>query len=266
MRMGVRVLPPDVNRSEWRCLGGKRRLRIGFQFVKGLSADAAERIVRERETGGAYRSLADLRSRTALPTDDLRLLVKAGACDAIAGELNRPQMLWLLDTTAAETPLRIATAPRIPPLSDYSTDRKRRDAQALLGFCTSVHPMALHATALAHLPVVKSTDLHQHVGRHVIVAGMYATGKPVQTASHEPMQFATFDDGHGLIEAVVFPDVYARRSHVLFDQGPFVLRGKVEESYGAITIMVTHLERLEQIVARTGRRLPNDRRQGLARL
>jgi error-prone DNA polymerase len=65
------------------------------------------------------------------------------------------------------------------------------------------------------------------------------------------MQFATFDDGHGLIECVLFPDVYAGRSHVLFDQGPFLLRGVVEESFGAFTVTLSHLERLERVLGRS---------------
>ena len=40
------------------------------------------------------------------------------------------------------------------------------------------------------------------------------------------MEFATFDDGRGLIETVIFPDIYRKRGHVLFDQGPFLLPGQ----------------------------------------
>ena len=77
-----------------------------------------------------------------------------------------------------------------------------------LSFCLDVHPMALHAESLRRFRLVPSTRLHEHVGRSVLMAGMYTTGKPVHNAKDEPMQFATFDDGAGLIEAVLFPDIY----------------------------------------------------------
>jgi DNA polymerase-3 subunit alpha/error-prone DNA polymerase len=86
------------------------------------------------------------------------------------------------------------------------------------------------------------------VGRHILAAGMLTTAKPVHTAKDEPMQFATFDDGSGLIETVLFPDVHRTRGHVLFDPGPFVLRGKVEAEFGAVTLTVTNLERLERMI------------------
>ena len=49
MRMGLTVLPPDVNASELRCTGRGKEVRIGLQFVKGLSAEGAERVLRARE-------------------------------------------------------------------------------------------------------------------------------------------------------------------------------------------------------------------------
>jgi DNA polymerase III alpha subunit len=116
----------------------------------------------------------------------------------------------------------------------------------LLGFTTDSHPMALYAEQLARFRVVKSTELSRHVGQSVLCAGMLTTAKPVHTVKDEPMEFATFDDGDGLIEAVLFPDVYRSRGHVLFDQGPFLFRGKVEQEFGAVTVTVTGLDRLER--------------------
>ena len=68
------------------------------------------------------------------------------------------------------------------------------------------------------------------------------------------MEFATFDDGDGLIETVLFPQVYREQGHVLFDQGPFIFRGKVEEEFGAVTLTVTHLDRLDRMLAKLAAR------------
>jgi DNA polymerase III alpha subunit len=143
--------------------------------------------------------------------------------------------------------------PAVPALKEYSADRRRREEYATLGFITDAHPMQLHADRLRRFRLCPSTELHQHVGRHVLAAGMLTTAKPVHTAKDEPMEFATFDDGYGLIEAVLFPQVYRERGHVLFDQGPFIFRGKVEEEFGAVTLTITHLERLERARIRSGR-------------
>jgi DNA polymerase III alpha subunit len=144
---------------------------------------------------------------------------------------------------------RLSICPSVP-LSEYTDERRRKTEFELLGFSTDCHPMTLHQKQLRRFRLVSSADLHRHVGRAVLCAGMLTTAKPVHTAKDEPMQFATFDDGAGLIETVLFPEVHRTRGHVLFDPGPFLFRGTVEEEFGAVTLTVTHLERLERMLAK----------------
>jgi DNA polymerase III alpha subunit len=228
-------------------------VRIGLQFISGLSAKGSE----AGTQGSPYHDFADFRARSGLSTDDLRTLIKAGACDSIANGMTRPMMLWAVDSEAAgkRGSGEVGMLPRIPaspPLPDYSEERRRQDEFAALGFLTAHHPMALYAERLRRFRLVRSTDLPRHVGETVILAGMLTTAKPVHTVTDEPMQFATFDDGEGLVEAVLFPGIYRKRGHVLFDQGPFLIRGKVEEEFGAVTVTVTHLERVDRMPARAG--------------
>ncbi len=285
MRMGLTVLPPDVNASEFRCTGQGSELRIGLQFVKGLSAEGAQRLLEarketertERDTFcGAVplRLLRPLRPSRASSTSarapglspaDLRALIKVGALESISDGWTRPMMLWLVDSTAdcvrspADRPgdWFDHLPPTVPVLKEYGAERRRREEHAALGFTTDVHPMRLYADDLRRFRLCASTELHRHVGEHVLMAGMLTTAKPVHTLKDEPMEFATFDDGDGLVETVLFPDVYRERGHVLFDQGPFIFRGKVEEEFGAITLTVTHLDRLERMLAKLARRRPD---------
>jgi len=265
-RAGLTVLPPDVNESEFRTAGRGQKIRIGLQFIKGFSADAAERILKERgdaETRGRegqipFRSLGDLRERTRLKPDDLRSLIKVGACDSISAGKTRPMMLWEVDATTrgredaealqfASSRLRASASSR---LAEYTPDRRRREECELLSFSTDCHPMDLRQDDLRRFRLVPAIRLSEHVGRHILAAGMLTTAKPVHTAKDEPMQFATFDDGHGLIETVLFPDVHKSRGHVLFDQGPFIFRGKVEEEFGAVSVTVTHIDRLDRMLSK----------------
>jgi len=307
MRMGLTVLPPDINASDFRCLGKGREIRIGLQFVKGLSADAVERVIAARGGGEAgkqggnstpamlkeqhefprfpasplprpFISIFDFRNRTGISPSDLRLLIKVGALDSIAGGWTRPMMLWMVDAggqadgltggrphhkgelqqteqtdrLSARPSVRLPDwfddlPPAVPTLKEYSPERRRREEYEALGFMTDAHPMQLHTERLRRFRLCRSTELQQHAGRHVLAAGMLTTAKPVHTTRDEPMEFATFDDGDGLIEAVLFPKIYRERGHVLFDQGPFIFRGKVEEEFGAVTLSVTHLDRLERV-------------------
>ncbi|HJR35908.1 MAG TPA: hypothetical protein VJ817_13215, partial [Gemmatimonadales bacterium] len=182
-RAGLTVLPPDVNASGFRTTGRGAEIRIGLQFVKGLSAGASEKILRarghpERSEGAMrqvlapsaasrpfaslragsqdddpFKSLADFRERTGIKPDDLRLLIKVGAFDSISGGLSRPQMLWQLDATTqgrndatevvGEDFASLRRCIFPPPLPEYTPDRRRREEYALLTFATDCHPMEL---------------------------------------------------------------------------------------------------------------------------
>jgi error-prone DNA polymerase len=255
-RMGLRILPPDINASRWETHGHDDWIRIGFQFVSGLSRKGETRLEEIGRSGGpAARDLEDLSRRIGLSREDIRVLVKVGACDSIANGRTRPQMLWAIDAEStdrsageqltAQPPSR----PTAPLLPEYTPDRRRRTEYELLGFVTDHHPMALYADQLSRLRVTRSTEMAQHIGQTVVMAGMLTTAKPVRTVHDEPMEFATFDDGHGLIETVLFPKVYERRVHLLFDQGPFLLHGKVEVEFGVTTLTVTDIERVERLRA-----------------
>ena len=277
-RAGITVLPPDINRSRFETTGSGSEIRIGFQYIKGLSAGAVERI-QDGRTGGRedgkfpepspvfpssrlpdFTSVPDLRARTGLRPDDLRLLIKVGACDSIAEGKTRPEMLWEVDKTCktggredgktGDFEEVFLPSSRLPVLPSYTLDRRRKTEFELLGFSTDCHPISLHQVDLRRFRLVSSVDLPRYVGKAVLCAGMLTTAKPVHTAKDEPMQFATFDDGAGLVETVLFPEVHRTRGHVLFDPGPFIFRGKVEEEFGAVTVTITHLERMERMLAK----------------
>jgi error-prone DNA polymerase len=258
-RMGLTILPPDVNASQVRYTGQDRSLRIGLMALKGLSTSGLTTLMAERSRGGPYRSLDDLRQRAALAPGDLRVMVQAGACDAIAHGRTRPQLMWLVD---ADPRRGVATqgalgfeqegSALLPPLVEYDAERQLRDEYAVLGYLASCHPMALVADTTRAMHPVPATALAAHVGQLVTCVGMLTTSKPVHTLKDEPMEFVTFDDGTGLLETVIFPDVYRKVVPLLFGSGPYVMRGRVEESYGAVTLTVTMLDRLDRYAQRRG--------------
>ena len=99
MRLGLRVLGPDVNRSEtaWRA-EGSGSVRVGLSAIAGLTRQAVETVLVAR--GKGYLSLEDFQTRTRLHADDARRLALVGALDALAPEFNRPQILWRMGQLA----------------------------------------------------------------------------------------------------------------------------------------------------------------------
>jgi DNA polymerase III alpha subunit len=65
-RMGLTILPPDINASAWAYTGSGTTVRVGLMQIKGLQEDLVKQIIAEREQNGPYRSLSDFLSRVKL--------------------------------------------------------------------------------------------------------------------------------------------------------------------------------------------------------
>ncbi|HEU5311883.1 MAG TPA: DNA polymerase III subunit alpha, partial [Candidatus Eisenbacteria bacterium] len=249
-RMGLTVLPPDVNESERVYTGKGCDVRVGLMQLKGLRAQALEALVAERTRGGPFASWEDLRRRVRLHVSDAELLVKSGACDSIASGRTRPQLLWelYLDEGRAgpSGALDLFTPPSVepPPAPAYDRETVLRHETETLGFLLSVHPIEPYERAMRGRGVIPARDLDRHVGRRVRVLGWYVTSKLIETAKHEPMEFRGFEDTTALFDATLFPEAYRKFCHLLTSDRPFLLTGKVEEEFGVCSLVVEHVERL----------------------
>jgi len=117
----------------------------------------------------------------------------------------------------------------------------------VLGFLCEHHPITLFCGGRKGATQrIKLKDVPQHVGRRVHVLGWLITGKVVHTRTGEPMEFLTFEDETDIIEATFFPKTYARFCHMLDRERPYRLTGTVEDDWGAVTLTVTHVEKVGQ--------------------
>ncbi|HXI03275.1 MAG TPA: DNA polymerase III subunit alpha, partial [Candidatus Saccharimonadales bacterium] len=254
-RMGLEILPPDVNASAIPYTGCNGSVRTGLMQIHRMK-EASRRAVAEGRRNGPYRSLEDFLARVEIDPADVRLLILSGAFDAIAGGRTRPEMMWRWAIwNGGRLPVRAGPAaslfageiaePSAPvPGSpgDYDPRKVLSDEIDTLGFLMSRHPLTLHRHAVSRIRgVVPARDLRAHIGRRVTTVGWLVTGKVVDTREGEPMEFVSFEDTTALYETTFFPEAYAKFCHMLSYTRPYVLRGKVEEDFGAISLTVSGL-------------------------
>ncbi len=244
-RLGLKILPPDVNAAGIRWQGRGDAIRVGLQSVADLGTDTRQRIVDARHAG-PYRSLADFLKRVRPEEPEARRLIHAGALDVLHPGRSRASLLWDLAAWRQRRSNRSKQAglfdadpreitPPLPP--DDERERLRREFAAL-GFLCDRHPLTLFEDVLKNRGIVKAVDIGRHVGRRVRVAGLLITGKVVSTKHGEPMEFLTFEDETGLVETTFFPEAYRRFCGLLDRRRPFILTGRVEEDFGVATLTV----------------------------
>ncbi len=238
-RMGLAILLPDINESDWAYSGEGERLRIGLMQVKTIPKELGMKIADERTQNGPYRSFPDFLQRVKPEPAHARALVRAGCCDSIAGELTRPALLWRLYAG------QDAAAGPLPIPDDYSTAQKRAHEIQSFGFLASRHPLTLYDKQIERLRPVPASQMHQFVGQRITMVGVLITEKSAETKHGQAMEFITLEDVTALYDATLFPEAYRRCCHLLSPNRPYVVRGLVEKSFGVATLTVFDLQPLQ---------------------
>jgi DNA polymerase-3 subunit alpha len=246
MRSGARLCRPCVNKSDYSTNLRGTEAWVGFIHVKGLAEAAVEGLLADRDRRGPFTTLTDFIERTAIRSEQLELLIRAGAL-RFTGKTKK-QLLWEGDliqkksrshSTCCEPLFREAPASfSLPELPDHPLDDTFDDIE-ILGFPVD-DPFSLVDDDPARY--VAGKDIGNFPGRTVTVLGYHVTHKPVRTIKNELMSFGTFlDAAKDWIDTVHFPDIHLRYPP---RAGFYRITGKVLEEFGVYSIEVTQIEKI----------------------
>ena len=245
-RLGIRVLPPDINRSQATFSSEGEAIRFGLANIKNVGEGAVEPILASRQQGGPFKTIDDFCRRADLRGMNKRVLerlIRAGALDALG---SRGSLLQGLDRLLAlaqrEQKLRETgqssmfdllgqkVAVPLPSLELEEVPVSPQDKMAweeeLMGVSLSENPLS----ALPHqadLSLCADIDASLQ-GKPVRVRGMVAELQERTTREGKPFLTAVLKDLTGKVEITCWPEVYAR-SHPLWQRGQvLVVEGKVK--------------------------------------
>lgn len=252
-RMGLQILPPDINHSNI-CWGGKKQqLRVGLMAVHQLSADTAQRIIRKRHVKN-FGSVLDFFQRIHPAGDEARALIHAGALDGLEQheqqDAKTAGMLYQLAHWRQTRSLAVGQLfpPRIipPALPPDDPLERLRNEYRTLGFLCHTHPILLFDKQRKKYQTILACDISRFAGKQkkIKFLGWPVTGKIVGTKSGQPMEFLTFEDETDQVECTFFPKTYQRCCHLLHAKAPLLLEGVVEKDFGVSTLTVSHATRL----------------------
>ncbi|HET9001406.1 MAG TPA: OB-fold nucleic acid binding domain-containing protein, partial [bacterium] len=248
-RMGIKILPPDANRSAASFTVEGDAIRFGLAAVRNVGVTAVDSMIAARASGGPFVSLADFCTRVDTRQVNQRVvasLVKAGALDSL-GEA-RAKMLQTLDETMehAQRAQRVraqgqtglfdlggdAGAPAPPPDAagdEFSREELLTMEKEMLGLYISDHPLHRWQPVLAQRVTVQLAHLPDLPDRkEAVVGGLVSSVKRTITRSGSSMAFLTLEDLTGSVEVVVFPRVYEQQGFALKRDAVVLLRGKVD--------------------------------------
>ena len=244
-RMGIPVLPPDINESRATFTPVRGAVRFGLTAVKNLGGGAVEEILQSRGKVGPFRSLWDLCERVnprLLNRRALESLIKGGAMDSLG---RRSQLSAVLDRAMEEAQhgrrrreagqlsffeLQPAGGPEewLPDQPEFPAAQLLALEKEALGMYISGHPLSGREEALrakASHQLGSLDELPDETG--VVVGGMVAELKRTLTRRGDSMAFLTLDDRTGRTEVLVFPGVLRRAGSLLAEDALILVRGRV---------------------------------------
>jgi error-prone DNA polymerase len=256
----VRVLPADVNASEWNCTleGSKkekrgnaeapsapRSLRLGFRLITGFAERHAKAIV-EARAAGPFRSLADFTRRTGLSRAVIKQLAQANALSSL--ERDRRAALWeslaqerlpqnrpLLAMQDEDEP--VANLPPMPMIEQVLADYRTS------GFSLNAHPLSFYRSELSKLRILPAHTLGQtEPNRQVQVAGLVILRQRPSTA--KGITFVTLEDETGVVNLVVKQAVWDRYYEIARCSPAWIAHGKLERKDAVIHVVVNRLQDL----------------------
>jgi DNA polymerase III subunit alpha len=278
--LGIKVEPPDVNRSNinFTPVHGKKNILFGLSAIKNVGEGAIEAILASRQEGGPFTSLADLCQRInlqAVNSRNLESLIKCGAFDAI--DLNRQQLINDLELVVPWAQKRakekavgqanlfdlmgggdkgdksFEAAPKAPATADFSSQERLQFELELLGVYVSDHPLkpAERSIRRQRIETVKLSEIDKHLRKPIKLVVMLQEVKITQTKKDNKSMAIlklTGIDGFS-VPAVAFADAYEKVKDLLAVNVPILLHGKAGRRDEELQVVVEDIESIDLSLA-----------------
>ena len=260
-RMGIEVLPPDINISNTTFNVDNGAIRFGLAAIKNIGQMMIDSLVEVRRRGGAFKSLFDFCCRIdhkILNKKAIESLVKCGAFDSI--DKHRTRQVAAVDSAVAEG-LRQqsdATSGQVGLFGDedLSTvkfalpnipEKPKRELLAwemeTMGFYISGNPLDEYSDrieGLTSISNIKSGNIAE--GKTVKLAGIVSNLRKRITKKGDDMCRFYLESYYDKIEVTVFAPIYRSNASIIYPDSAVVVRGRVETSSEESTIIATNLQ------------------------
>lgn len=256
-RLGIKILPPHVNRSTEAFEVSDGNIHFSLLAVKNLGRGFIRRMVDERTMNGNFKDFYDFCRRMYGKDFNRRAiesLVKCGAFDGMGA--NRRQMCAVIDpiieeldntkrrnvegqigfgdlsSGSAAEPTESKSSFAYPPAEEFSPEMLLKYEKEVAGMYLSGHPMAQYRELSKALKCAQIGDIAAEESRYkdndrVLLLGLITSAKKKITKSDATMAFLNFEDMTGSIEVIVFPKTLIEKPTMFHEGNILLLHGRV---------------------------------------
>lgn len=271
-KMGFKVLPPDINKSDADFAVEDGNIRYALGAIKSVGAANMEAIEKERKAHGPFKDISDFIHRIdakQINRRQLEQLIKAGAFDSIdknrgklfanidtiishigaATELKTSSQSSLFGAEELQAKIKLADKPDWPEL-----ERLQLEAEAI-GFYLSAHPLDSYAKGMERLGVKKCSEVFQGIRVGDVIraklAGCVNSFQKRISKNGNKYAFLEISDGSSNFEGLLFSEGLARYEDVIKSGQPLLVSVTIDkqEEEGRPKVMINLVETLDKAIA-----------------
>ena len=259
-QMGIRILPPDINKGEADFSVDGGDIRYGLAAIKSIGRPVIRAIVNDRKELGEFRNLEDfitrISSRELMNKRLVENLIKAGALDVLGGTRKQFMSIYiqivdhmqqekknsmvgqmsLFDVVSEEQKEEFQI--RMPDVGEYTKENLLGFEKEVLGVYVSGHPLESYEEEWRKVISATTADFQVDPevgytkvrdGAREIIGGIIAEKTVKHTKTNQMMAFLTVEDLFGTVEVVVFPRDYEKYRQYLEEDNKIFVKGRVSE-------------------------------------
>ena len=264
-KMGIDVLPPDINASQAQFSVDKQAIRFGLAGVKNVGENAIDALISARVREGKFTSLIDFCTKVDMRIVNKRVtesLIKCGAFDSLGAK--RSQLIAVLDQAVEAAALRqreknsgqmglfgeetlsVAEDIVLPDIAEMPKEQILVLEKEMTGFYITGHPLDRFRETLKKFSSISDLVSGNYSdGQMVRTAGLLTNSKRITTKSGGMMCFADIEDFTSKVELVIFPRIFEKTNRFLLPDTPVSISGRLNVSEDGVKVIADSIGLLD---------------------
>ena len=259
-RLGIEILPPDINESAGKFTVENGKIRFGLAAVKNVGANVIQDIVNVREKKGKFISFTDFCTKVdmaVLNKRQIESLIKCGAFDSL--NVRRSQLAEIyektIDSIVSQKKRNIegqfslfdslssddmTVDEEIPDVPEFSEKEILSMEKEIVGVYLSGHPLSEYEKVLEKYATANTLEISEikeeneetdlRDGSRVVLGGIIIKKQNKITKNNNMMAFITLEDFYGTVEGIVFHKIYDRYKDILYEDNIVLAEGTIDAS------------------------------------
>jgi len=261
-RLGIEILPPDVNESRDKFTVENGKIRFGLAAVKNVGTNVIAEIIKAREEKGEFTGFTDFCTKvdqSVLNKRQIESLIKCGAFDSL--NVRRSQLMKIYEKTidsiinqrkrniegqfslfddAISADMDFETGEELPDVPEFSEKELLAMEKEMVGIYLSGHPLSEYEKELekaantntSEIAEIRESDENVRLsdGSRVVIGGIIIKKQNKITKNNNMMAFITLEDLYGTVEGIVFPRIYENYKEILYEDNIILVEGTIDAS------------------------------------